>query len=192
MLAPNRHDLFMFKAFMIAYLLRLIITGFSSSSSAVGLFSGSWKRWMTGHSLNNISNHEIYSKLPAPACFWNCDKDIEAVIKLNLTNLIKTGVHHLNELLRINTRINLHCPVPLHNLHTEVQGILRREKWNNLKKLENVPRKISYRSMLFFHSAWFKRYHHSIWIWDISKGLQKYTEQHWHPESFWPRILTVI
>lgn len=45
-----------------------------------------------------------------------------------ITNLIKAGVHHLDQLPGIDSGINLHGTISLYNLHTKVQGILGRNQ----------------------------------------------------------------
>lgn len=44
------------------------------------------------------------------------------------TNLIKAGVHHLDQLPGVDSGINLHGTISLYNLHTKVQGILGRNQ----------------------------------------------------------------
>lgn len=49
-------------------------------------------------------------------------------IRKYFTNLIKAGVHHLDQLPGVDSGINLHGTISLYNLHTKVQGILGRNQ----------------------------------------------------------------
>lgn len=49
-------------------------------------------------------------------------------VRKYFTNLIKAGVHHLDQLPGIDSGINLHGTISLYNLHTKVQRILGRNQ----------------------------------------------------------------
>lgn len=56
-------------------------------------------------------------------------------LKKYFTNLIKAGIHHLDQLPGVDSGINFHGAISLYNLHTKVQGILGRNQKPAVREL---------------------------------------------------------